>query len=167
MLDKGRMHKTDFCAVIEFARLRGTRMCLMEDGDGDMSICLVIPTKKNGIDSRRRYGWRWMLSVIRNDAIKHFTHMLMPFVDMKMFKYLIWLREQKGYKSLLPIVGNITPDLGLIDNPPCRQAKTYNELTINGVDALKPYITRLNTGEVYKEKPRELDKLKQRILNGG
>ena len=54
--------RTDFYVIIDYKKMRGVKLCDMEDGDGDKCDCIVIPLLKNGIRAFTKRRWRVILA---------------------------------------------------------------------------------------------------------
>lgn len=110
---------TDFYVVIDFKKMRGVRVVDMEDKDGEMSTCAVIPLLKNAMKNWGAGKWRMILAARKSNRKENASHVLIPQCDKDIVKAMAaaHISRVQG-KYIAPIVGDIVIDLSQIPCPP-------------------------------------------------
>lgn len=113
-----RKGETDFYVIIDYKKMRGVRCVSMEDGNGDVDRCLVIPMLKNGIKDWGKDKWRVILAARKSHRDENASHVLVPQVEDGVQRGMVKTGYFGRYEYTAPIVGDVVPDITKIPKPP-------------------------------------------------
>ena len=122
--------RTDFYVVLDFKKARGVRMVQMEDADGDMGMCLVIPMLKNGFRKWGKNRFRIILSARKSHRNENASHILVPLVEEDVQRAMVATGVCNRYLHFAPIFGDVVPDITKIPMPPKFFKNSYESLEI-------------------------------------
>lgn len=107
--------KPDFFVSVHFARLRGVKYMVEEDSTGERCGGLFIPMLKNGIDPRKKYGWRMFIGAVQDWYANESTHHACTCVAA--WQYMMMKRA--GYlEERLPMLGSVITNEMRLKYPP-------------------------------------------------
>lgn len=107
--------KPDFFVTVHFARFRGAKYMVEEDSTGERCGGIFIPLMKNGIDPRRRYGWRMFIGAIQDWYANESTHHAC--ICVSAWQYMVMKRE--GYlEQKPPMLGSVITNELRLKYPP-------------------------------------------------
>lgn len=179
MRPKGMRGRTDFYVIIDYKKMRGVRVERMEDGNGDVDRCLVIPMLKNGIKDWGQDKWRVILAALKAYRDENASHVLVPQVEDAVQRGMAKTGYFDRYEYTAPIVGDVVPDITKIPKPPTfsRNSPAYDEMerhrTDNpdgGLSALNPTAERGEDGNNRRHLTDAQVRMREMILkrkNGG
>ena len=110
--------ETDFYVIIDYKKVRGVIMREMEDGDGDVDKCLVIPMMKNGIKDWGRNKWRVILAARKSHREENASHVLIPQVEDVVQRGMVACGYFGRYEYTAPLIGEVVPDITKLPCPP-------------------------------------------------
>ena len=122
--------RTDFYVVLDFKKARAVRMVQMEDADGDMGMCLVIPMLKNGFRKWGKNRFRIILSARKSHRNENASHILVPLVEEDVQRAMVATGVCNRYLHFAPIFGDVVPDITKIPMPPKFFKNSYESLEI-------------------------------------
>ena len=122
--------RTDFYVVLDFKKARGVRMVQMEDADGDMGMCLVIPMLKNGFRKWGKNRYRIILAARKSHRDENASHVLIPLVEEDVHRAMVATGVFNRYLHFAPIFGDVVPDITKIPMPPKFFKNSYESLEI-------------------------------------
>ena len=139
----GKKGQTDFYVIIDYKKMRGVKLCEMEDGDGDKDNCLVIPLCKNGIRLFGKSRWRVILAARKSHRDENASHILIPQIEDDVQRAMVAAGYFNRYMYSAPIVGDVVPDITKIPNAP-----TFSENSSSYTDMLENATGNPNGGSV-------------------
>lgn len=110
--------ETDFYVVLLFKKMRGVRIMQLEDANGDVDRCLVIPMMKNGIKDFGKSASRMILAARKSHKDENASHILIPQVEDITQRAMVARGYFGMYEYTAPVVGDVVPDITKIPNPP-------------------------------------------------
>ncbi|MGN0489955.1 MAG: hypothetical protein ACI4GX_04290 [Ruminococcus sp.] len=132
----GKKGQTDFYVIIDYKKMRGVKLCEMEDGDGDKDSCIVIPLCKNGIRAFTKSRWRVILAARKSHRDENASHILIPQVEDDIQKAMVAKGYFSRYRYSAPIVGDVVPDITKIPCAPTfsENSSSYTDMQENATD---------------------------------
>ena len=122
--------RTDFYVVLDFKKARSVRMVQMEDADGDMGMCLVIPMLKNGFRKWGKNRFRIIFAARKTHRDENASHILVPLVEEDVHRAMVATGVFNRYIHFAPIFGDVVPDITKIPMPPKFFKNSYESLEI-------------------------------------
>lgn len=128
--EKEETGQTDFYVIIDYKKVRGVIIKEMEDSDGDLDECLVIPMLKNGIKSWGKDRWRVILAARKSHKDENASHILIPQVEDKVQRGMVASGYFGRYEYTAPVIGDVVPDITKIPRPPVfsERSLSYKEM---------------------------------------
>jgi len=125
--------RTDFYVVINYKKMRGVRVLRMEDADGDVNNCIVVPMLKNGIKNFGHGKMRVILAARKSHLDENASHVLIPQVEDAVQRAMVAVGYFGRYEYTAPIVGDVVPDITKIPNPPVfsENSTSYTDMKKN------------------------------------
>lgn len=123
----------DFYVIIDYKKMRGVRIVKMEDGNGDVDNCLVVPMLKNGIKDWGRDKWRVIFGAFKASRDENASHLLVPQIEDAVRRGMYKQGYIQKYRFAAPIVGDVVPDITKIPVPPTfpENSTSYKEMIEN------------------------------------
>lgn len=134
--DKDETGQTDFYVIIDYKKVRGVFVREMEDADGDLDNCLVIPMLKNGIKNWGKDKWRVILAARKSHRDENASHILVPQVEDVVQRGMVAMGYFGKYEHTAPIIGDVVPDITKIPRPPVfsENSLSYTEMERHRTD---------------------------------
>ena len=139
----GKKGQTDFYVVLDYKKMRGVKLCKIEDGDGDKDSCIVIPLVKNGIRAFGKSRWRVILAARKSHRDENASHILIPQIEDDVQRAMVAAGYFNRYRYSAPIVGDVVPDITKIPNAPTfsKNSSSYTDMLENATDNPEQGIT--------------------------
>lgn len=128
--------ETDFYVILDYKKMRGVRVMHLEDANGDVDDCLVVPMLKNGIKSWGKSKWRVILAARKSHKDENASHVLVPQVEDAVQRGMVKTGYFGRYEYTAPIVGDVVPDITKLPKAPVfsTNSLSYMEMERNRTD---------------------------------